>query len=141
MTDINSFTPHQAGKLSVFSCNENSCTYVGKNPKKKDIRQFKVDGNIFPQNSPLPRCDYLFLNDTDQAAYYIELKGTDIFRAIKQIQQTEQEIQTSIKEYTVFRRIIYYSHSHRVTDQRVQKWKLQGKGANILKERKFEETF
>lgn len=140
MTDINSFTPHRAGKFPTFSCAENKCTYVGKNPKAKDIRQFKIDGDVFPQNSPQTRCDYLFLNDTDQAAYYIELKGTDILHAIEQIQETEQEIQHSIKEYTVFRRIIYYSHSHRVTDQRVQKWKLQGKGANTLKERKFEET-
>lgn len=141
MTDINAFQPCRAGRHPTFSCTENNCIYTGKNPRDKNIRQFKVDGDVFPSNSPQPRCDYLFLNDTDQTAYYVELKGTDIFHAIEQIQQTEREIQPSIKEYAVFRRIVYYSHSHRVKDQRVQKWKIQGKGANVVKERKHEDTY
>lgn len=141
MTDINTFQPFRAGTHSTFSCTENNCTYIGKNPNDKEIRQYKIDGEVFPKNSSPLRCDYLFLNDTNRVAYYVELKGTDIFHAIEQIQQTEKEIQPSIREYAVYRRIIYYSRSHRVNDQRVQKWKLQGKGANVLKERKHEDTY
>lgn len=141
MTDINTFAPYRYGSQHSFSCAEKNCTYIVENPGSKCVRQFKVDGGVFPENSSQIRCDWLFLNDTNQAAYYVELKGTDIFHAIEQIEKTEQEIQPSIREYVVYRRIVYHSHSHRVTDQRVQKWKLKGNGANIVKERKHIDRF
>ena len=51
MTDINTFQPFRAGTHSTFSCTENNCTYIGKNPNDKEIRQYKVDGEVFPKNS------------------------------------------------------------------------------------------
>ena len=34
-----------------------------KNPDKKAIRQFKVDGEVFPKGHDPERCDWLLLDD------------------------------------------------------------------------------
>jgi len=47
------------------------------------IRQFRIDGYIIIGDTK--KCDYLVLNDNRRTAYFIELKGSDISGAIKQI--------------------------------------------------------
>lgn len=96
MTNINEYTPFRKGTYPTFSCSENKCTYLGNNPERKEIRQFQIDGGVFPKGTTPARCDWLFLNDTDLAVYYVELKGSDIPRAIAQIQSTENEIHPSV---------------------------------------------
>lgn len=73
--------------------------------------------------------------------YYVELKGSDIPRAIAQIQSTENEIQSSIRQYSVFRRIVYHTGSHKVNGSEAINWKKQGRGANIIKAQKYDEVF
>ncbi len=52
MTDINTFAPYRYGSQHSFSCAEKNCTYIVENPGSKCVRQFKVDGGVFPENSP-----------------------------------------------------------------------------------------
>ena len=141
MTNINDYTPFRKGTYQTFSCSENKCTYFGKNPEGKEIRQFQVDGGVFSKGSTPARCDWLFLNDTDSRVYYVELKGSDNPRAIAQIQSTENEIQSSIRQYSVFRRIVYHTGSHKVNGSEAINWKNQGRGANIIKAQKYDEVF
>jgi hypothetical protein len=86
--NINDFTPHRAGQHSVFTSAENRCTHVGKNKNRHMIRQFKVDGEVVAAGDMSPRCDYLLLNDDAKTSYYIELKGSDLVKAIEQIETT-----------------------------------------------------
>ena len=63
-----------------------SLYHVGKNKNRHMIRQFKVDGEVVAAGDMSPRCDYLLLNDDAKTSYYIELKGSDLVKAIEQIE-------------------------------------------------------
>lgn len=134
---LNMFTPQRKGSYREFRLSENNCIYIGRNSQRKNARQFKVDGDIFPSGSSHLRCDYLLLNDDDHKAYYIELKGSDILHAIAQIEATIASLHASIKEYTVFKRIIYHSGTHNIRSSRVIRWK-RGK-FSVVKERQYSE--
>lgn len=135
--DINAFKPHREGNDSQFVSKENHCTHICKNPGGKYVRQFVVDGEVFPKGKPPQRCDYLILNDTDRIAYYIELKGSDIPVAIAQIDSTRSLISL---DYTDRCRIILHKvRSHQINDDFVIRWKrkhhaiiIQGQYTDIL---------
>ena len=90
--NINDFTPWREGEYPRFSSAEKRCSHIANNPHHKHIRQFKVDGEVFPPGTPQKRCDYLLLDDTGHQSYYIELKGSDVLTAIAQIEDTISEI-------------------------------------------------
>lgn len=85
--NINSHKPYCEGKHSVFISKENNCTHRGKNASRCAVRQFKIDGDVF-KDGDAQRCDFLLLNDDKQTSYYIELKGSDLPKAINQIEHT-----------------------------------------------------
>ena len=124
MTNINKYSPHCEGKQSSFVSSDNGCKHEGKNSSHDEVRQFKVDGEVFPKKNPKIRCDWLLLNDTKKHAYYIELKGSDIPHAIEQIESTIKEISPSISEYKqIYRRIIYKTGTHKTREHSVTQWK------------------
>lgn len=131
--DINQYKPRREGRHSVFSATEEGCTYIGHNPRKKYIRQFLVDGEVFPRGEQPLRCDTLLLDDTDLNSYYIELKGTDIPKAVRQIENTISMVSPSIKAYTVFCRIVVHkARTHKIKTPPVIAWqKRYGKRAVI----------
>lgn len=47
--DIKDFKPCRKGPHALFSMTEKHCTYAAKNPDGKYVRQFKVDGDVFPK--------------------------------------------------------------------------------------------
>lgn len=131
MTNINNFTPRLSGTHRRFVSSENRCTHIAENPAGKYVRQFKVDGEVFPSSGNGPkRCDYLILNDTDGDAYYIELKGSDIRRAIEQVESSIVEINPSIG-YDVHCRIIFRTFTQEVKGAEVLRWKRKQKDAVI----------
>lgn len=138
--DINECKPYREGKLQTFTSSENGCTHVGKNIDRNKVRQFKVDGQVLRAGDADSRCDYLLLNDEKQSSYYIELKGSDLKKAIQQIEDTISMIAPSIPTYTVFRRIIYRTGSHNVHDSKVTIWKGKHKRSAIIKARMLEEN-
>ena len=139
MPNINNCVPYRAGTCSSFVSSENGCKHEAKNPDKKAIRQFKVDGEVFPKGHDPERCDWLLLDDTKGNAYYIELKGSDIPHAIEQIESTIREIHWSISEYIVFKRIVYKTGTHKIQESSVIKWKQRNKNA-IIKEKQLTEN-
>lgn len=74
----------------------------------------------------------MLLNDTRRKAYYIELKGSDIPKAIEQIENTILLLSSSITKYQSFPRIVYRTGSHKIQDSKVLKWrKKYGERAKI----------
>lgn len=59
------------------------------NPSKKSIQKIIVDGCL---NIPGKKCDYLIKIDNPLIEIYIELKGRRIDEAIKQLENTMNEI-------------------------------------------------
>ncbi len=139
--DINQYKPRHEGRHSVFSAAEEGCTYVGHNPKRKYIRQFFIDGDVFSKGKEPTRCDILLLDDTEQRSYYIELKRSDIPKAVQQIENTIPLIKDSVKDYTIFCRIVIFkARTHKINDKSVIAWrKKYGKNAAIHSV-KFEEN-
>lgn len=132
MTNINNYTPQLSGPHRRFVSSENRCTHIVENPNGKYVRQFKVDGDVFPSGgNGQKRCDYLILNDTDADAYYIELKGSDVRRAIQQVESSIAEINPSIG-YEIHSRIIYRTFTQEVKSAEVLRWKRKQNDAVIV---------
>ena len=108
--NINDYQPFREGRHTVFTSPENGCKHIGKNVNKQYIRHFKVDGEVF--NGPgEERCDFLLINDesTPKTSYYIELKGSDLPKAIRQIENTIKLLSPSLPGYVVLRRELVQS--------------------------------
>lgn len=141
MANLLEYAPFRAGNHSTFTSSENGCTHVGKNVDRDAVRQFKVDGGIIPKNAPDSRCDYLLLNDKKETAYFIELKGSDIEKAISQVENSIAMFRHEIPQYKIFRRIVYRTGSHDVRLSSVTRWKKRfGNNGAIVSERKYEEN-
>ena len=123
MTDINRFVPYREGRHPVFSSTENGCTHIAHNQDRNDVRQFKIDGDVFPEKTDPQRCDYLLLNDTKKTAYFIELKGAQAKKAIEQIEATIKEIKDSIPQYRIYQRIVTKRGTHGIQQQCLIQWK------------------
>lgn len=137
--DINDYTPHRAGTYTEFVSSENGCKHIGRNVSGHEIRQFKIDGEVFTKNADTARCDYLLLNDEAKRAYYIELKGSDLEKAIQQIEATVQIFQNSLPEYTPFKRVVYFSGTTGLRGSTVHRWKAKNPTA-VIKERLYSEA-
>ncbi len=68
-----------------------------------EIRHYRLDGDLVKNQSC---CDFLLINDTTQKAYYIELKGRDIKKAVSQLLAGEALCQDSLVNYVSFYRIV-----------------------------------
>ena len=121
--NINDYTPRRSGTYTEFVSSENGCKHIGRNVSGHEIRQFKIDGEVIAKNADTVRCDYLLLNDEAKRAYYIELKGSDLEKAIQQIDATVRMLQDSLTGYATYRRIIYFSGTTDIRGSAVQRWK------------------
>ena len=137
MIDINSYKPFRSGQHPEFRSSENRCTHIGVNKNACDVRQFRVDGEVYLKTDTASRCDFLLLNDSKTDAYFIELKGSDLRKAIQQIESTIAEILPSIHNYTVYPRVIYHSGSHSIQDRAVISWKKRHQGRAVIKQMQY----
>lgn len=105
------------------------------------VSQYKIDGNVVRDASI--RCDFLVMNDDRQAAYLIELKGSDIEHALDQLEATAQRFQKELQGYSVKYRIVcsrvgtQATHS---TNYKKFRKKHNGKDEFICQESQIEET-
>lgn len=51
-------------------------------------------------------CDFLLVNDTQQKAYFIELKGGNIDDAVDQLEAAEKKCRAELAGYAFFYRIV-----------------------------------
>ncbi len=65
---------------------ENKSKISFLNPNQENILVIKVDGCVVNDNGTL-RCDYALI-PSDEVEIYVELKGSDISHAVKQIEST-----------------------------------------------------
>ena len=66
---------------------ENKSSFQLRNPQRLGIKKIQVDGCLIDDDRE--RCDWLLVVDSDNPrALYVELKGSDIDKAIKQLEAT-----------------------------------------------------
>lgn len=88
----------------IIRSSENGRTHIAVNPDGKfDVRHYRLDGELI-QNQLC--CDFLLVNDTRKKAYYIELKGQNIQKAVEQVLAAERLCADDLKGYLSHYRII-----------------------------------
>ncbi len=75
-------------KNKIITAEENKRKLVLKNPNGRIINKIEVDGCLITDNRT-PRCDYMFeIDNPTSNVIYLELKGSDIDKAISQLYAT-----------------------------------------------------
>ena len=138
--DLGTYKPCREGRHSLFISEENKCKHIGDNKHKSYVRQYKFDGEVIPKHEQISRCDYILLNDTNPAAYYIELKGSDIKKAIQQVETSYAMCHDFLSNYKAFFRIIYHSGTMDVRSRAANNWLLKRKGTAIIKSKEYKDT-
>lgn len=139
--NINNYSPSQEGTYPIFVSEENNCKHIANNIHRAKIRKYKIDGDVFKRSdTSVERCDYLLLNDAAKTSYYIELKGTDILKASRQIDNTVSIFSDSLPDYVIFPRIIFMSGTHQVNGSKIIKWKKKHKGLAVVTRLQYSEN-
>ncbi len=104
---------------------ENKCKYIGINKSLKKFYNYKVDGDLISSNTKPERCDFLVIftsddKDSDNKAYFIELKGTNISKALEQIIATfkNEDIIFELKNHKYYARVISKRHPPNIRNQK-----------------------
>lgn len=79
---------------SQIKCEEKQSKFVLLNPQRKPVEYITVDGCIYPRGHHDLCCDYAL--NFDDKTIFVELKGSDIAHAIKQILATKQAAKFTI---------------------------------------------
>ena len=82
---------------------KNSQCHIAHNPKKSYVTHYKIDGVVLLSGN---KCDYLVMNETEKRAFLIELKGSDLCYAAKQLENTAKSLEKSLATYALHFRII-----------------------------------
>ncbi|OXB93121.1 hypothetical protein [Parageobacillus galactosidasius] len=88
---------------SLVTVEENGRGIKFINNKRKKVALYRVDGCILTEGI---KCDFLFLINEDKRAFFIELKGSDLEKAVQQISKTIEQLQPYLREYVLEGRII-----------------------------------
>ena len=96
MNDLNFEDCSEVTNNKKIAVSENGRKFTINNPDQKEVAKIKVDGCLIDDDRE--RCDYLFeviipdIKDKEtkniDTAIYVELKGSDIEKAFKQIMAT-----------------------------------------------------
>ena len=119
---------------------ERGCKHIGLNGARERVRQYQIDGGVLPKGQQLERCDYLLINDDRRSAYFIELKGSDLKKAIAQIETSVQMIAASLPGHTFYKRIIYHTGTKAMQNSDVLKWKKRNAGRALIKLKEWTES-
>jgi hypothetical protein len=77
----------------IIRLKEKRSTIIFENPQRLAVRKLRVDKCSMIKGL---RCDYALEADSIEDEFYIELKGSDINHAVKQIESTIQQISDDV---------------------------------------------
>lgn len=84
---------------------ENRKKYELLNPNSDRIANFHIDGGMIPSPN-ITKCDNLLIDTDSDVAIFIELKGTDLKHALKQIEVMIDKLSNDLMNYRIFARIV-----------------------------------
>lgn len=107
MMSLNSECRDYLGYKKDGAVTEKGKTFRLINDSGFEFAIYKVDDCLIKGNNE-QKCDYLFLVDKNLecAAYFIELKGTDLTKAISQILNSIDRLYKSFHEHKIYARIV-----------------------------------
>ncbi|MDR0610987.1 MAG: hypothetical protein LBG58_12815 [Planctomycetaceae bacterium] len=84
-------------------CKERNSEYRYHNRLQKHVAKIKIDGGLISNDQE--RCDWLLINWDDGILFFIELKGSDLWKAVSQIQTTIDTVKTNMLQQFSFKNI------------------------------------
>ena len=90
-------------KTIVVKDSGNKQEYRVTNENRTEICKIRVDGCLIKDGE---RCDYLILSCEDKSAFFVELKGHDLKKAIAQIDSSITKLMTEMQEFKIYARIV-----------------------------------
>ena len=113
--------------------------HCAQNPAQKFcVRQYKLDGDLVRQQTC---CDFLLTNDTLKKAYFIELKGGNVDRAVPQLEAGFRLFQAELSGYEFLFRIVSSKvRTHDIQNNKFRKFKDKWGSRLICKTDYLEET-
>jgi hypothetical protein len=107
----------QVHRKNEFPVAEQKSVVIFSNPEQREIQQIDIDGCVFKQGDG-ERCDKLLVINGNDMSIFVELKGSDVDKAIQQLATT----QTQLPEYARRTNIWIVSYSahepyHTTTEQ------------------------
>ena len=93
---------------SNVACSEKKCRYSLDNPTNIPVIVFHVDGGLVSSDDACLRCDYIYDIKTPNKSIviFIELKGMDYSKALKQIESTAKLFINAFGDSKRYARII-----------------------------------
>ncbi len=111
--------------------------HKGINSKRVYVSHYKIDGVVIKSGS---RCDYLLMNEATRTAYLIELKGSDLIQAAKQLEATEKALNQQFSGYGLQYRIVANKcRTQEIRSSEYRKYQLRWKKRLVLKTGYIEE--
>ena len=110
----------------VITREERSRKFCLVNPRRAKVRVIEVDGCFIAEGL---RCDWLFLPTEDQLEIYVELKGSDIRHAIRQIEETIPQVSEDVRTRAKWCYVISGGGHHPSIKTYIQKAKARFRGA------------
>ena len=98
--DLQNYPFEYGAAVSNPTAKENGRSFLLENQSKLIIKKWAIDKVVFKDRTD-ERCDYLILvqKETSKVYYWIELKGSDIVKACKQILNTISQIEIEVKTH------------------------------------------
>ena len=126
-------------RASIISSRDKgeSQTHVAYNKDSSLVTHYQVDGVIIKNGN---KCDFLLINEKKKTAYLIELKGSDLSWAAKQLQATEQTLSAQLAPYQLQYRIVANKcRTSEIETAEFKKYRKRWKGQFVYKSVKYEE--
>lgn len=95
---------HDNRSIVSFKDKGHSTEYRYINQSADHLAKYRVDGGLISDNGA--KCDFLLLNCEKKQSYFIELKGSDLIRAIEQIDRSIDILKNKLCDFAFFARIV-----------------------------------
>lgn len=95
---------HDNRSIAVVSDKKSSTVYRYINENLSHLAKYRVDGGLIGDNGP--KCDYILLNCEKQKSFFIEIKGSDLARAVEQIDRSIDLLKPSLRNFAIYARIV-----------------------------------
>ena len=107
---------------------EKKAKIVFKNKNKNVVRKIKIDDCVITDTAT-KRCDYLVIPTNTNIEHYVELKGSDLSHAVKQLTSAIKKISTICKQSKKLEKACYVIFANKcpLTTSAIQKHKINFK--------------
>lgn len=130
LNGFESLCEKHAGQI-VSRDKKNPQYHKGINEAKAYVTHYKLDGTVIRSQKS---CDYLLMNEEKRTAYLIELKGSDLVKAARQLERARNALRQELSGYRLQYRIVANKcKTQEIFSSSYRKYQIRWKGSLALK--------